>query len=69
MLNKEVSSTIAWVFGIEQPGIEPQSPRPLLNTLTTRPMYENLNTINQQTELTASATEKNIDIIYITREN
>ena len=36
MLSKEVSSTIFWVFGMIQPGIEPQSPRPLVNTLPTK---------------------------------
>ena len=38
MLSKEVSSTIFWVFGMTRPGIEPRSPGPLANTLTTRPM-------------------------------
>ena len=32
------SSTIFWVFGMIQPGIEPQSPGPLANTLLIRPM-------------------------------
>ena len=35
MLSKEVSSTILKVFGMTWPGIEP---RPLVNTLPTRPM-------------------------------
>ena len=34
MLSKEVSSTIFGVFGMIQPGIEPQSPRLLANDLT-----------------------------------
>ena len=34
-LNKE---TIFWVFRMIRPGIEPQSPGPLANTLTARPM-------------------------------
>ena len=38
VLSKEVSSTIFKVFGMTQPGIEPKSPRPLANTLLTRPM-------------------------------
>ena len=29
-----------WVFGITQPGIEPQSPGPLANTLLIRPMLD-----------------------------
>ena len=37
-LSKEVSSTIFIVFGMTQPRIEPRSPRPLVNTLPTRPM-------------------------------
>ena len=32
------SSTIFWIFGMTQPGIEPWSPRPLANTLLIRPM-------------------------------
>ena len=35
---EEVSSTIFKVFGMTQPGIEPKSPRPLVNTLPARPM-------------------------------
>ena len=38
VLSKESSSTIFWVFGMTQPGIEPRSPGPLANTLTTMPM-------------------------------
>ena len=38
MLSKEVSSTIFYVFGMTRHGIELQSPGPLANTLTTRPM-------------------------------
>ena len=38
MLSKEESSTIFWVFGMTRPGIEPRSPGPLANTLTTRPI-------------------------------
>ena len=34
----EASSTIFWVFGMNQPGIEPWSPGPLANTLTIMPM-------------------------------
>ena len=33
VLSKVASSTIFWVFGMTQPVIEPQSPRPLANTL------------------------------------
>ena len=40
MLSKEVSSTIFKVFGMAQPGIEPRSPRPLANTLPTRPLSQ-----------------------------
>ena len=36
MLSKEASSAIFWVFGMARPGIEPQSPWPLANTLPTR---------------------------------
>ena len=43
MLSKEVSSTIFWVFGMTRPGIEPRSPGPLANILTTRPMSGKLN--------------------------
>ena len=32
------SSTIFLSFGMTQPGIEPQSPRPLVNTLFIRPI-------------------------------
>ena len=38
VLSKEASSTIFWVFGMTQPGIEPRSPGPLVNTLTAGPM-------------------------------
>ena len=37
VLRKEVSSTILKVFGMMRPGIEPRSPGPLANTLSTRP--------------------------------
>ena len=40
MLSKEASSTIFWVFGMTQPGIEPRSPGPLANTLTIMPKHE-----------------------------
>ena len=40
MLSKEVSSTIFKVFGMTRPGIEPQSPRTLANTLPIRPMNQ-----------------------------
>ena len=36
------SSTIFWVFGMTQHGIEPQSPRPLANMLLIRPMAGNI---------------------------
>ena len=36
--SKAASSTIFWVFGMTLPGIEPQSPGPLANTLLIRPM-------------------------------
>ena len=39
VLGKDVSSTIFKVFGMTWPGIEPKSPRPLANTLPTRPNY------------------------------
>ena len=39
MLSKNASSTIFWVFGMTQPGIEPRSPGPLANTLTIMPMF------------------------------
>ena len=32
MLSKAASSTIFWVFGMTQPGIEPRSPGPLANS-------------------------------------
>ena len=38
MLSKEASSTIFLVFGMTRPGIEPQSPGTLGNTLTIMPM-------------------------------
>ena len=38
MLSKAESSTIFWVFGMNQPGIEPRSPKPLENTLLIRTM-------------------------------
>ena len=34
------SSTIFWVFGMTQPGTEPRSPRPLVNTPIVRPMVQ-----------------------------
>ena len=43
MLIKEVSSTILKVFGMNRPGIELRSPRPLANTLPTRPMSRLIN--------------------------
>ena len=39
VLSKAASSTIFWVFGMAQPGIEPRSPRPLANTLLIKPIY------------------------------
>ena len=38
VLRKEVSNTVFWVFGMTWPGIKPRSPRPLANTLPTRPI-------------------------------
>ena len=38
MLSKAASSIIFWVFGMTRPGIEPQSPGPLVNTLLIRPI-------------------------------
>ena len=38
VLSKEVSITISKVFGMTQLRIEPRSPGPLTNTLSTRPM-------------------------------
>ena len=38
VLSKEASSTIFWVFGMTQPGIEPRSPGALVNALTTMSM-------------------------------
>ena len=38
VLCKEVSSRIFKIFGMTQPRIEPQSPRPLANNLPARPM-------------------------------
>ena len=38
MLSKAASTTIFLVFGMTQPGIEPWSPRPLVNTLLNRPI-------------------------------
>ena len=38
VVKQGLSSTIFWVFGIIRPGIEPQSPGPLANTLPTKPM-------------------------------
>ena len=35
--SKNAPSTIFWVFGMSQPGFEPLSPRPLMNTLLLRP--------------------------------
>ena len=40
VLSKEVSSTIFKVFGMTQPGIEPRSPGPLVDTLPTRTMRD-----------------------------
>ena len=37
---KQVLSTIFWVFGITQPGIEPWSPGALAKTLLIRPMAQ-----------------------------
>ena len=39
VFSKEASSTIFWVFSMIQPGIEPRSPRLLVNTLTIIPMF------------------------------
>ena len=33
----EASSTMFWVFGMTRPGIEPQYPEPLTDTLTIKP--------------------------------
>ena len=30
----------SWVFGMTRPGIEPQSPKPLANTLLIKPMAQ-----------------------------
>ena len=38
VLSKVASSTSFWVFGTTGPGIEPLSPRPLVNSLPTWPM-------------------------------
>ena len=38
MFLKAISSTIFKFYGMTRPGIEPRSPRPLANTLLTRPM-------------------------------
>ena len=38
VLRKEVSGTIFKVFGMTRSGIEPRSPGPSLNTLSTKPM-------------------------------
>ena len=43
VLSKELSSTIFKVFGMTCPGIEPRSPKPLANTLATRPMSRLIN--------------------------
>ena len=45
--SKAASSTIFWVFGMTRPGIEPQFPGPLTNTLIIWPMvkYSYLNLI------------------------
>ena len=40
VLNKVLSSTIFWVFGMTRPGIEPRSPGPLTNTLLIRPKQQ-----------------------------
>ena len=41
MIKKEVLSIIFWVFGMTRPGIEPQSPGLLANSLPTRLMLKN----------------------------
>ena len=46
MLSKVASSTIFWVFGMTRPGIELQSPRPLMNTLFIRPMAYRMSLMN-----------------------
>ena len=46
-LNKEVSSTIFWVFGMTLLGIEPQPPRPLANTVGIMPMSGKLADLNR----------------------
>ena len=43
MLNKVESSTIFWVFGMTQPGIELWSPGQLANTLPFRPLGKIMN--------------------------
>ena len=45
MLSKDISSTIFLFFGMTRPGIEPQSPGPLANTLPNRPMSRLLYTL------------------------
>ena len=39
-----------WVFGMTWPGIEPRSPRPLANTLSTRPVVK-ISNINMEKRL------------------
>ena len=40
MLRKAASRTIIGVFGMTQPGIEPQSPKTLMNTLLNKQMAQ-----------------------------
>ena len=46
VLSKEISSTIFKVFGMTRPGIEPRSPRPLANTLPTKPMSRSISKVD-----------------------
>ena len=48
VLSKGASSTIFWVFGMTWHKIESQSPRPLVNTLLTRPMDWSICTVNNR---------------------
>ena len=57
VLNKEVSSTIFKVFVMIRPGIEPRSPRPLVNTLPTRPIC----CVNFTTWMLTKCIEKRLD--------
>ena len=59
MISKEVSSTIFKVFGMNQPGIEPWSPRLFPDTLPTRPMSRPINFSINNTEITEYITETN----------